>query len=142
MFFGNSDTAEEITEDVRDSARRLKEDVKEGVADLKQQGRAKMADLGDQAKEKVGEAKEGARELADNVRSAFNREVPGDIRSQLADLGEQASDLKVYIQDEISHAMETARYQTSRAVREQPVLSLLAAAGIMLMIGCFAKKRM
>lgn len=129
--------------DVKENVSQLVDNAKENVSDLSNDAKQSASKLSSKIQEKGRETKQDALDLVESLKaliakntdrydaSAIESGIVG-IKSQVAD---KAVEWKNAIHDEVTHAVETSKAQTEKAVREQPLVSLAVAVGAGVLIG-------
>ena len=122
--------------EIKENFTTLVDTTKSSLSEVAQDAKQSASKLGSKVQEKSKETTQDALELIDSLKALLAKNVDATNTAQIKDqIVNKVSEWKGLIQGEVGNAVEISKAQTTKALREQPFMSLAVAIGAGIVIG-------
>lgn len=131
-MFNLNKKPETNTSAIKENFATLVDTTKDNLSEVAKEATQSASRLGSKVQEKSKETTQDALELIDSLKALLAKNTDATYTDQIKD---KVSEWKGLIQHEVANAVETSKAQTTKALREQPFMSLAVAIGAGIVIG-------
>lgn len=135
-MFNLNKKPETNTSAIKENFTTLVDTTKDNLSEVANEAKQSASRLGSKVQEKSKETTQDALELIDSLKALLAKNTDASYTEQIKDqVINKVSEWKGLIQHEVANAVETSKAQTTKALREQPFMSLAVAIGAGIVIG-------
>lgn len=135
-MFNLNKTPQTNTSEIKENFTTLVDTTKDNLSEVAKDVKQSADKLGSKIQEKGKETKQDALDLIYSLKALLAKNTDASETDQIKDqVTNKVSEWKALIQDEVANAVETSKAQTTRALHEQPFMSLAVAVGAGILIG-------
>jgi ElaB/YqjD/DUF883 family membrane-anchored ribosome-binding protein len=135
-MFNLNKTPETNTSEIKENFNQLVDTTKGNISEVAKDVKQSASKLGSKVQEKGNETKQDALELIESLKALLAQNTESANAEHIKDqITNKVGEWKSLIQHEVANAVETSKAQTTRALREQPFMSLAVAIGAGIVIG-------